>query len=135
VIDVERADITKEELVDLLLVQKLTLEQAAARLGVTHKTVWNYKKAYAIDGRLWWKYQKIFCPECGVEIDPYVELDENKRKKLVKKGNVLCESCKIEDRRKKDRERKANYRKNHRDEYNKYMRELMRKKNNKDNSS
>ena len=123
-----RADITKEELVDLFCVQKLTIKQVAARLDVSEKTVWNYKKAYNIDARLWWKYQKIYCPECGIEIDPEVKLEEKTRKRLIKNGHVLCKKCKIEDRRKKDRERKALYRKDNRDEYNNYMRDLMRKK-------
>jgi len=123
-----RVDIQKEELIDLLCVQRLTLEQAAARLGVHKKTVWNYKKAYAIDSRLWWKYQRLFCQECGEEIDPEVKFEEGKRKRLLKKGKVLCDPCKKEDTKKKDRERKRIYRENNRDEYNKYMRELQRKK-------
>lgn len=131
-LSLRRPDITKEELIDLLLVQNLTLKQAASMLGLSDKTVWNYKKAYGIDGRLWWKYQRIFCPECGVEIDPNVELDEKKRKSLIKKGHVLCEPCKKEERRRRDRERKAKYRKEHRDEYNEYMRNLMRERKNKE---
>ena len=41
---------------------------------------------------------KIFCPE-RVELIHMSNLIKQ-RKKLIKKGRVLCESCKIEDRQK-----------------------------------
>lgn len=118
----------KNELIDLLCVRHLSRNDTAKTLNINPTTVTRYAKHYGIDARLWWKYQRIFCPECGVEIDPNVELPEAKRKALIKKGHVLCEDCKVNDRKKKDRDAKREKRDANREEYNKYQRELMRKR-------
>lgn len=117
----------KNELMDLLLNQHLTIKQAAQKLEVTEKTVRKYANIYAIDARLWWKHQQIVCPECNSLIDPDCELDEQTRKRLLKKGHVVCEDCKKRIRREKDAARKRDKRAQNREEYNAYQRELMRK--------
>jgi transcriptional regulator with XRE-family HTH domain len=118
----------KNEISELLLNQHLTLKQAAAKIGVTEKTLRKYAKVYAVDYRLWWKYQQIVCPECDIVIDPECQLPEEERKKLLKKGHVVCEDCKIKIRREKDRDRKRNARSDDREGYNTYQRDLMRKR-------
>lgn len=117
----------KFELQDLLLNQHLTIKQTAARLGVTEKTIRKYARIHAIDARLWWKYQQIACPECGVIIDPNCELDELTRKRLLKRGHVVCEDCKKKSRRESDRQYKQRVRTEKHEEYNAYQRELMRR--------
>jgi hypothetical protein len=118
----------KQEIIDLLCIQHLTIKQAAARVGVTEKTFSKYSKVYKVDARDWWKYQQIFCPECGKLIDPDVQLGEKERKALIKKGHVLCDECKKDKRRDQDKVNKRNWRAEHREEYNNYQRELMRKR-------
>jgi hypothetical protein len=118
----------KYELQDLLLNQHLTIKQAAARLDVSEKTIRKYAGVYAIDARLWWKYQQITCPDCGRLIDPNCELDEKTRKKLIKKGHVVCDTCKESKRKETDRDRKRAERDADREKYNTYQRDLMRKR-------
>lgn len=120
--------IDRDLLFTLIVIYRQTIKQTAKILGVSPRTVSKYKKVYAIDGRLWWKHWQIICSECHAIIDPDCQLDEQTRKKLLRNGNVLCDECKIASKRERDRLQKKAYRQSHREEYNKYMRELMRRR-------
>jgi hypothetical protein len=106
-------NLPKTELEAMVYYYRLTAVQIAARLGISEKTVRRYMKAFAIDGRLWWKYQQIVCPECGDVIDPNCELDETTRKKMLR-DNSLCEFCKKEKSREQNRIYQQRYRDRHR---------------------
>lgn len=114
--------VQKEDLIQALLVEHLTEYAAAAKLGVHRNTIVRAKREYNINGKDWWKYQKIKCAHCGELIDPDVQLDEASRKKLIRKEKPLHEHCKKELTRKKDRDRQRAWRDRHRERYNEYMR-------------
>jgi hypothetical protein len=125
---VEPKPLDRNILFYMLVIERLTLSQVAARFGVSIRTVSKYKKVFAIDARLWWKYRKIYCIECQEEIDPLVELGEKARRKLLQQGHVLCDDCKEKLRKRNDRDNKRKMRSENRDEYNRYQRELMRRR-------
>jgi hypothetical protein len=106
-------NLSKTDLESMVYYHRLTAVQIAARLAISERTVRRYMKAFAIDGRLWWKYQQIVCPECGDVIDPNCELDEETRKKLLR-SNSTCAYCKEEKRREQNRIYQQRFREKHR---------------------
>lgn len=114
--------VTREQIVQLILVEHLTEAEAADRLGVHKNTIARAKKLYDIDVADWWKYQKVFCKTCGKELDPEVKLDSKARKLLINRKNPRCEDCRIAHQKEYGREKQAEWRDNHRDDFNAYMR-------------
>jgi len=113
---------TKDELVSLLLVERLSVSDAAQRLGVHRNTVHRAVKAYGINAREWWKYQRVVCSVCGAELDAEIKLSERARKSLIAKKDPLCDACKKERRRVYNREKQREWRARNRSKYNEYMR-------------
>jgi RNase P subunit RPR2 len=119
--------ITREQLIQLLLVEHLTEAEAAEKLGVHRNTITRAKKTHDINIKDWWKYQKLYCTKCNKELDPHVEMDANTRKKLIKSTTKVCNECKEKHDKFINREKQARWRENNRDEYNAYMREWRKK--------
>lgn len=115
--------INRDTLVQLLLIERLTVTEAAVKLGIHRNTLSGYIKDYNIDINSWWYYKPIFCTACKKEIDPDRELEESKRKRRISNKINYCETCKIEKRKKKNREKQSRFREKNRDYYNKYMRD------------
>ncbi len=112
---------TREQLIELLLVERLSVVEAARRLGVHRNTVHRAVKAYEINTKEWWKHQRIHCKDCGAEIDPEVKLGERARKRLIGREEPLCDTCKAERRKVYNREKQREWRARNRSKYNAYM--------------
>ena len=123
---------TREELVQLLLVERKTIFQVAQKLDVHRNTISNWMKKWDIDITDWWKYQTLTCNECGQEIDPKIELPMNKRKAMIKKPKNVCETCRADIARIKNREKGRRFRNKNRKHYNNYMKEYREKQKLKD---
>lgn len=122
----KRQLLSKDQLIDLLIYQHLTCKAVSNILMVTEKTVRRYARRYDINPFDWWKYQQICCSRCGKEMDPKISLDKKNRIQLINKTNRLCDNCKLDIRREKDRNRKRKERAKNRESYNEYQRNLMR---------
>lgn len=119
--------ISREQLWQYLIEDRMNMTEVAMKLGVHRNTVNKWCKEWDIDPNLWWKYKRIPCNECGKEVDPEKKFSKKVRIRLFRNKENLCEACKIERRRKKNREKAARYREKNREKYNAYMREYRKK--------
>lgn len=114
--------ITKEQLIQLILIDRMSEREAAEVLGVHRNTVHRAKKLHEINPKDWWMHQKVYCVECGGELDPGVELSEKVRKKLIARDKPECKMCKDHKRKENNRLNQYDWRHKNRDKYNEYMR-------------
>jgi hypothetical protein len=121
-------EVSKELLEKLLFHDRLMIKDIARELKVHRNTVSKWIKEFDIDTRMWWYHRPIACTECGKEIDSKRELPEKRRKNLLARKILRCESCKKEVARRQNREKAQRFRDKNRDYYNFYMREYRKKR-------
>jgi hypothetical protein len=119
---------TRDELIQLLLVERKTILQVAVIADVHRNTVGKWVREYEIDITQWWRHQPLICNNCGHLIDPEGDLPEGKRKAMITKPKKFCDTCKVDIARTKNREKASRYRKKNREKYNEYLREYRKNK-------